>query len=57
VRLEKDWLKSELGINVSELDILRFRTTDDPAVVREIFEIGRVAAEQYVKLEHLQRSV
>ena len=57
VRLEKDWLKSELGINVSELDVLRFRTIDDPAVVREIFAIGRVAAEKYVKLEHLQRNV
>lgn len=52
VRLEQDWLKSELDINVSALDVIRFRTMDDPGIVNDIFEIGRVAADRYVKSEH-----
>ncbi len=52
VRLEQDWLKSELGISVSASDVIRFRTMDDPGIVKDIFEIGRVAADHYVKSEH-----
>ena len=52
VRLEQGWLNSELGINVSDLDVIRFRTIDDPGVVNDLFEIGRLAAERYVKPEH-----
>ena len=52
VRLEHDWLKSELGVDIDEADVIKFRTMDDPGIVKEIFEIGRVAAERYVKPEH-----
>jgi uncharacterized protein len=52
VRLEQDWLKSELGIDVSALDVTRFRLMDDPKIVTDIFEIGRIAADRYVKFEH-----
>ena len=52
--LEPEWLKSELGISVSAHDVLRFRIMDDPRIVNDIFEIGRIAATRYVKPEHWQ---
>jgi uncharacterized protein len=51
VRLEREWLKAELDVKVSALDVVRFRNIDDPAIVNDIFEIGRMAAERYVKPE------
>jgi hypothetical protein len=53
VRLEKDWLARELNYNVSDDDLARLRGMDDPAAVHELYEIGRMAAEKQVKLEHL----
>ena len=52
VRLEVEWLKTELGLDVKETDLIRFRTMDDPGIVREIFEISRIAAAKHVKPEH-----
>ena len=56
LRLEQDWLKSELDINVSATDVTRFRLMDDPGIVNDIFEIGRIAADHYVKLEDWRTS-
>ena len=56
VRLEQDWLKSELGVSVSARDVLRFRTMDDPKIVDDIFEIGRLAADHYVRPEDWKAS-
>jgi uncharacterized protein len=53
VRLEKDWLARELNYNVSDDALARLRGMDDPAAVYELYEIGRMAAEKQVKLEHL----
>jgi uncharacterized protein len=53
VRLEKDWLARELNYNVSDDTLARLRGMDDPAAVHELYEIGRMAAEKQVKLEHL----
>lgn len=52
VHLEQDWLKAELGINVTARDLARYRSMDDPAIVNELFAIGRIAADRYVKAEH-----
>jgi hypothetical protein len=52
VRLEADWLKSELGLDISEKDVVRLRTMDDPGIVKDIFAIGRTAADRFVKPEH-----
>jgi uncharacterized protein len=52
VRLESDWLKSELGLDISEQDVLRLRTMDDPGIVQDMFAIGRAAADRFVKPEH-----
>lgn len=52
VRLEEDWLKTELNISMKPRELIRFRTMDDPGIVNEIFEIGRIAAARYVRPEH-----
>jgi predicted acylesterase/phospholipase RssA len=54
VHLEVDWL-SRLGISVSEKDVIRFRTMDDPGIVRAIYDIGCIAAKKYVVLSQLER--
>jgi hypothetical protein len=52
VKLETDWLREELGVNVSEKDAERYRGMDNPAIVDEIYEIGKLAAAKQVKPEH-----
>jgi len=52
VRLEQEWLKSALNIDISAKEIVHFRTMDDPGIVNELFDIGRIAAERLVKPEH-----
>ena len=53
VRLEKDWLARELNYDVSDDALARLRGMDDPAAVHQLYEIGRMAAEKQVKIEHL----
>jgi hypothetical protein len=45
-------LREELGVNVSEKDAERYRGMDNPAIVDEIYEIGKLAAAKQVKPEH-----
>jgi len=52
VRLEQDWLARELGRDVTEENVRRYRSMDDPGIVHELYEIGRVAALRQVKNEH-----
>jgi hypothetical protein len=52
IQLETDWLASELDLKVSDRDVERFRRIDDTAIVHEIYEIARMAAERQVKPEH-----
>jgi hypothetical protein len=52
VRLEADWLKTELGLAIAQKDIERYRCMDDPRIVHDIYGIAKVAAERQVKLEH-----
>jgi uncharacterized protein len=52
VRLEPEWLKTELKLNVSERDCERYRCMDDPKIVNDIYAIACQAAEKQVKAEH-----
>jgi hypothetical protein len=52
VRLEPDWLQEQLGLSVAPKDIERYRCMDDPGIVRDIYEIAKVAAKQQVRPEH-----
>jgi hypothetical protein len=53
VKLETQWLASELNYKVSEAQLERLRGMDDPSLVSQLFEIGHRAAEKQVKLDHL----
>jgi len=53
VRLEVPWLKENLGLDLSEGEVERFRRMDDPGIIKCIYGIARLAAEKQVKLEHL----
>ncbi len=52
VKLEVEWLRQELDVKISESDAERFRGMDNPAIVNEIYEIGKLAAAKQVKAEH-----
>jgi hypothetical protein len=52
VKLETDWLREELDVKVSEADAERYRGMDNPAIVNEIYEIAKLAAQKQVKPEH-----
>jgi uncharacterized protein len=52
VKLETNWLREELDVKVSEADAERYRGMDNPAIVNEIYEIAKLAAEKQVKPEH-----
>jgi hypothetical protein len=53
VRLEGDWLKSELGLEFALDKIEQIRKMDDPSNLSDLAELGRLAAEKQVKPEHL----
>jgi hypothetical protein len=52
VKLEAAWLREVLKVNVSERDAERFREMDNPAIVNDIYEIAKIAAEQQVDPKH-----
>ena len=54
VHLERQWLSDELGYPMSENDAVRFRTMDDPGIVKELYELGKAIAARHVKAEHWQ---
>ena len=41
VRLEREWLNSELDINLGDRDVERLRAMDDPSSVHDLYAIGR----------------
>jgi hypothetical protein len=57
VRLEQAWLHNELGLDVPEKDIVRYRGMDDPGIVKSIYEIAKIAAAKQVKPEHFFKNV
>jgi hypothetical protein len=52
VKLEQDWMRDNLQMEVSADDLVRLRCMDDPSTIREIYEIGRRAAELQVDKSH-----
>jgi uncharacterized protein len=51
--LERDWLKSELGLELVPSKIELIRKMDDPSHLLDLAELGRLAAAKQVKPEHL----
>src|SRR5690349_11853265 len=60
VRLELPWIEKELGPRVeqefgrklTEDDVVRMRSMDDPTIIPDIYKLGRIAADIQVKPEH-----
>jgi hypothetical protein len=53
VLLERDWLQSELGLELAADQIEQIRKMDDPSNLSDLAELGRLAAAKQVKPEHL----
>jgi len=53
VLFERDWLKSELGVELAGAKIEQICKMDDPSNLSELAELGRLAAAKQVKSEHL----
>ena len=51
IRLERDWLKAELGKDLSEEAVLGYRNMDDPRIIQHIYELAVEAAHRQVKIE------
>jgi patatin-like phospholipase len=52
VRLETDWLKDRLGIELGAREVERIRQMDDPTIVPVIYEIAQAAAKRHVRSDH-----
>ncbi|MEP9387292.1 patatin-like phospholipase family protein [Mesorhizobium sp. KR9-304] len=55
VRLDRDWLEENLEVKLDERTVRRLRAMDDPSIVPLAYEIGQLAAERQVQLEHFAR--
>jgi hypothetical protein len=53
VLFERDWLKSELGVELTADKIEQICKMDDPSNLSDLAELGRLAAAKQVKPEHL----
>jgi len=62
VRLELPWIEKELGSEIekekwfgrklTQTDIIRMRSMDDPTIIDDIYKLAQIAAEKQVKAEH-----
>jgi len=51
-RLDRDWLRDELGMTLSEAAVAGLARLDNSAAVPLAYEIGQAAAEKYVRPSH-----
>jgi hypothetical protein len=64
IRLELDWLnenkdrkekiESAFGRELTETDMIRMRSLDDPTIIEDLYKLARIAAQEQVKEEHWQ---
>lgn len=60
VKLELEWIEKELGAKadavlgrqLTQTDVTRWRSMDDPTIIEEIYKLAQIAAEEQVKAEH-----
>ncbi len=52
LRLEQDWLRKHLDVDLDEREVISYRCMDDPEIIPKIYELGQRAAEKQVKIEH-----
>lgn len=56
LRLEDAWLKDALGESIPHETVLQLRQMDNPEGMTTLYELGRKAAAQQIKREHLTAS-
>jgi hypothetical protein len=64
VRLELGWInenkdrqekiESAFGRTLTETDMVRMRSLDDPTIIEDLYKLARIAAQEQVKEEHWQ---
>jgi hypothetical protein len=54
VRLEQNWLRQQLGMNLSEKQVQRLTCMEDTENISLLYEIGQMAADRLIKPEHLK---
>ena len=60
VQLELPWIEKELGAEaetvlgrkLTQTDVTRWRSMDDPTIIEEIYKLAQIAAKKQVKAEH-----
>jgi uncharacterized protein len=52
MKLERPWLADELGVKLSDKEVVRLRGMDDPGTIEELYALAQLAAEKQVKREH-----
>jgi len=62
LKLELPWIEKELGSEIekekwfgrrlTQTDIIRLRSMDDPTIIHDIYKLAQIAAEKQVKAEH-----
>jgi uncharacterized protein len=60
VQLELNWIEEQLGEDIerefgrrlTEIDVVRMRSLDDPTIVEDLYRLARIAARKQVKAEH-----
>jgi hypothetical protein len=60
VQLELPWIEQELGAEVekefgrklTEAEVVRMRSMDDPTIIHDIYKLAQIAARKQVKAEH-----
>jgi hypothetical protein len=53
VKINSVWLRENLGLSLTERDVARLQSSDDSDVLADLYQLGRLAATQQVKSEHL----
>ena len=51
--LQRDWLKRELALDVSDRELKAYCAMDRPDVAEQLFEVGRRAASRQLNADHL----
>jgi len=54
VKLEQEWLASNLGVNLDTKTISNFRRLDAAENISKIFDLGVQAAELQIQRKHLE---
>lgn len=50
-QLDESWLEHELGLKMPQKEVERVRHMDDPSIIPQAYQIGKLVAEKFMKAE------